>query len=290
MTDKLDALISKADALLDRIGQLVGEPLPEPDWSSRAYQWRRRGERAGLEPVRRPHSIALADLIGIERQKEAVRRNTEQFIAGYSANDVLLWGSRGTGKSSLIKALLHEFGDAGLRLVEVDKEHLTDLPAIVDRLADRQERFIVYCDDLSFDADQPQYKALKVVLDGSVSVTAGNVMICATSNRRHLMPELMADNAQTRHQGAEIHFGEAVEEKISLSERFGLWLSFHPFNQDQYLEIVAHWLAEFLPRQGTMTAATREEALRWALTRGSRSGRSARQFARDWAGRYQLEQ
>jgi predicted AAA+ superfamily ATPase len=239
-----------------------------------------------LQPVRNLSPISLNDLKHIDEQKEAIEQNTRQFVRGVPANNVLLTGSRGTGKSSLIKACLNSYSARGLRLIEVDKDDLVDLPDIVDLVAGRPERFIVFCDDLSFEEGEAGYKALKVALDGSVSAQSENVLIYATSNRRHLMPEYMAENLEAKHQDdGEIHPGERVEEKISLSERFGLWVSFYPFRQDDYLAIVAHWLASFGCGERDIEKA-RGDALRFALERGSRSGRVAWQFARDWAGRH----
>ena len=285
---ELMTLASRADALLRRVETLL-PPAGNPDWSTvLACRWRRRetlfGTLGWLQPVQALSPIALADLRNVDEQKEAIRRNTEQFVAGLPANNVLLTGSRGTGKSSLIKACLNAYSSRGLRLIEVDKDDLVDLPDIVERVAGRAERFVVFCDDLSFEEGEPGYKALKVALDGSVAAQSDNVLIYATSNRRHLMPEYMRENLQAKHQeDGEIHPGETVEEKISLSERFGLWVSFYPFRQDDYLTICAHWLASFGCTPAQVEAA-RGDALRWALERGSRSGRVAWQFARDWAG------
>jgi len=292
---ELDEILKRAERLLERLEGWVPSPPPAPDWDAAfAFRWRRRGPagtmRGGyLQAVTHPHDIRLADLAGVDQQKQELDLNTRQFLAGLPANNALLWGSRGTGKSSLIKALLTEHADQGLRLIEVDREDLADLPDVVDALDGRTERFIVFCDDLSFEANDASYKALKVVLDGSVSASADNVLIYATSNRRHLLPEYMEDNLQAQRVGDEIHQGEAVEEKISLSERFGLWLSFYPFKQDEYLAIVDHWLGQLGAGCDCSDEATRTAALQWALKRGSRSGRSAWQFARDWAGRTALE-
>ena len=231
-------------------------------------------------------TIRLAHLKEVEPQKERLLRNTEQFVAGRGANNVLLTGARGTGKSSLIKACLNEFSGQGLRLIEVDKADLVDLQDIVDLVAERPERFIVFCDDLSFDEGEAGYKALKSVLDGSVAQASDNLLIYATSNRRHLLPEYMAENLTYQHtEDGEVHPGEVVEEKISLSERFGLWISFYPFTQDEYLAIVAQWLRSFGIGEAAIAAA-RQESLVWALERGSRSGRVAQQFAKDYAGRH----
>ena len=262
-------------------------PAP-PDWQAdRAFRWRRIGHHGCLQAIKHPHRLRLADLQRIDRQKAVLDLNIRQFLSGLPCNNVLLWGARGTGKSSLVKALLNEYAEQGLRLIEVDKTDLLDLPEIVEPLHDRPERFLLYCDDLSFEADEPSYKALKAMLDGSISTAPDNVLLCATSNRRHLLPEYMRENQETRIVEGELHHGEAVEEKISLSERFGLWLSFHPFSQDDYLAIVAYWLAQ-LDSAVSLDEAAREEALRWALQRGSRSGRVAWQFARDWVGRLGL--
>lgn len=284
MTTELDDLLARAERVLERLETLLPGPVEAPDWEAGvAFRWQRRHGRAALRPVRLPHRIALQDLKDVDEQKARLDRNTRQFLAGRRANNVLLTGARGTGKSSLIKALLSAYAAAGLRLIEVDKGDLVDLPEIVDLVAGRPERFILFCDDLSFEEGEDAYKALKSVLDGSVAALSDNVLIYATSNRRHLMPEYHDENLQARHVDGEVHPGEAVEEKISLSERFGLWISFYPFTQDEYLDIVAHWLASFgvTPER---IAAARQEALQWALMRGSRSGRVAWQFARDYAG------
>ncbi|MET0383457.1 MAG: ATP-binding protein [Burkholderiaceae bacterium] len=288
----LDALLRRADRLLARLETLLPAPPAPPDWSaSIAFRYRKRpsgafGAGGGvLVPVRRVAPIDFDDLKEIEPQKERLRANTAQFVAGRSANNLLLTGARGTGKSSLIKACLHAFAPQGLRLIEVDKADLVDLPEIVDLIGGRPERFIVYCDDLSFDEGEAGYKALKSMLDGTVSATADNVLVYATSNRRHLLPETMEENlAATHGENGELHPGEAVEEKISLSERFGLWISFYPFSQAEYLAIVGQWLRHFGLGAGAIEGL-RGEALVWALERGSRSGRVAHQFARDRAGR-----
>jgi predicted AAA+ superfamily ATPase len=281
------------EQILKRLEQLLPPPPPETDWAaSIAFRWRAGGRspgaRAGaapgwLQPVRQVHRIKLADLRGIDRQIERVEQNTRQFLEGKPANNVLLTGARGTGKSSIVKGLLNKYARQGLRLIEVEKNDLVDLPNIVDQVAGRAERFIVFCDDLSFQGAEEGYIALKVALDGSISTTSENMLIYATSNRRHLMPEYMAENLETRYVGDEIHPGETVEEKISLSERFGLWVTFYPFDQDEYVAIVGHWLKTLGVKE---TEAARDEALQWALQRGSRSGRVAYQFARDWAGRH----
>ena len=287
--NELEHFLQRAEQLIDRLETLIPTPPGEPDWDNMvAMRWRRRGKQSGLEAVAFHSRIHLADLLGIDRQKQQIDRNTRQFLRGLPANNVLLWGPRGTGKSSLIKALLNEYQGRGLRLIEVDKSQLEDLPDFVTRLHDRDEHFIVFCDDLSFEAADTGYKTLKVALDGSLSSTPDNVLIYATSNRRHLLPEYMQDNAATRVVDTELHHGDAVEEKISLSERFGLWLAFHPFDQSTYLEIVFHWLQR-LDCGIDDRDAIRHHALQWALLHGSRSGRSAWQFARDWAGRKGLD-
>jgi uncharacterized protein len=285
--DALARLIARAEALLGRLEAVLPHPLTEPDWAaSIAFRYRKRGGSGVVEPVRHVAPIRLGALVEVEPQKERLVRNTEQFVAGFEANNALLTGARGTGKSSLIKACLNEFAPRGLRLIEVDKTDLVDLPDIVDLVAERPERFIVFCDDLSFDEGEPGYKALKSILDGSVSQSSDNVLIYATSNRRHLLPEYMRENLTYQHtDDGEVHPGEGVEEKISLSERFGLWVSFYPFTQEEYLAIVAQWLRGYGVGAEAIAAA-RQESLVWALERGSRSGRVAFQFARDYAGRH----
>ena len=278
-------LIARAETLLTRLETVLPHPLAAPDWSaSIAFRYRKRGGSGRLEPVRHVAPIRLESLVEVAPQKERLLRNTEQFVAGHGANNVLLTGARGTGKSSLIKACLNEFAPRGLRLIEVDKGDLVDLTDIVDLVAERPERFVVFCDDLSFDEGEPGYKALKSILDGSVAQASDNVLIYATSNRRHLLPEYMKENLSYQHtEDGEVHPGEVVEEKISLSERFGLWVSFYPFTQDEYLAIVAQWLHSFGVDAAAITAA-RQESLVWALERGSRSGRVAFQFANDYSG------
>jgi hypothetical protein len=274
--------------LLARIETILPQPLSAPDWGQ-AIAWRYRKRSSGhgaLEPVRHVGAIRLDDLKEIDPQKEKIQRNTLQFVGGHPANNVLLTGARGTGKSSLIKACLNAYADQGLRLIEVDKADLTDLPDIVDVVSGRPEKFMIFCDDLSFEEGEAGYKALKSILDGSVAASTPNVLIYATSNRRHLLPEYMKENLTYTHtDDGEVHPGEVVEEKISLSERFGLWVSFYPFSQDEYLAITAQWLSHFKVPAAEISAA-RPEALVWALERGSRSGRVAYQFARDYAGRH----
>jgi hypothetical protein len=282
-------LIKQTEALLTRLEGLLPRDAAPTDWSaSNAFRWRKNNSRGHIDPVRHVHRISLKDLQGIDTQKELVERTTQQFVAGHPANNVLLTGARGTGKSSLIKALLNKYSAQGLRLIEVEKQDLVDLPDIVDRIYQRPERFVLYCDDLSFEADDPGFKALKVVLDGSIAAASDNCVVYATSNRRHLMPEYMGENLGYRHVGEEIHPSETSEEKISLSERFGLWVSFYPFDQNDYLRIVAVWLEHFKVADAR-TEEVERAALQWALQRGSRSGRVAWQFARDWAGKERMK-
>ncbi|MCC7226445.1 MAG: ATP-binding protein [Burkholderiaceae bacterium] len=286
-TPELADLVARAVRVLAQLEAWLPPAPPAVDWNARAYRWRKRGASHGwLDAIAHVSLINTEDLQHIDRQKGIIERNTLHFLESKPANNVLMTGARGTGKSSLVKAMLAMFGDRGLRLIEVDKADMSDLPDIVDLVAGRPEKFIVFCDDLSFEEGEAGYKALKSVLDGSAASTGNNVLIYATSNRRHLMPEYMSENLQAQHQAdGEIHPGETVEEKISLSERFGLWLSFYPFRQDDYLDIVYHWLRT-LGCPETAVLESRTEALQWALERGSRSGRVAWQFARDWAARH----
>jgi predicted AAA+ superfamily ATPase len=278
----------RAEALIKRVERLFPDDRVRELGDGIAWRWRKTSTLGELRQIDRFDSIRLDDLHHIDHQKNEMMRNTRQFLAGLPANNALLWGPRGTGKSSLVKAILNEYAPQGLRLIEVERHHLVDLPEIVDQLDGHTERFVVFCDDLTFDEQDNTYRALKVVLDGSILDTPDNLIIYATSNRRHLLPEQLHDNLDARPVDGEIHHGEAVEEKISLSERFGLWLSFHPFNQDGYLDIVRHWLKSLgIDAEGD--AAVRRAALQWAMLHGSRSGRSAYQFAKDWAGRQRLE-
>ena len=294
MTQALASLLERAENVLQRLENIL-PPIPkEPDWSNTiAFRWLGQDRSECLRPITHPKTLKLADIRCIDRQKNLISRNTRQFLRGLPANNVLLWGSRGTGKSSLIKALLNEYAGEGLRLVEVGRQHLAELPEVVELLEDRPEKFIIYCDDLSFESDDASYKRLKAAIEGSLSGLADNVLVYATSNRRHLLPEYQGENQEARYfpgdgLQCEIHHGDTVEEKISLSERFGLWLSFHPFTQDEYLDIVHYWL-ENLHGLPVDWNAARPLALRFALERGSRSGRVAWQFARDWAGKTGLE-
>ncbi len=282
---QLERLLNRAEHVLSRLEGILPPPPAQPDWAGAvAFRWRKSGGRGWLQGVAHPHPIRLSDIETVDDQKARIVANTRQFVAGHGANNVLLTGARGCGKSSLVKAVLNEFSAAGLRLIEVDKHDLVDLPDIVDLVEGRPEKFIIFCDDLSFEAGETAYKALKSVLDGSVAAPPANVLIYATSNRRHLMPEYMSENLEVQRVGDEIHPGEAVEEKVSLSERFGLWISFYPFSQDDYLAVFAHWARQF-GVTAAVIADSEREALNWALSRGSRSGRVAWQFARDLAGR-----
>ncbi|MGQ3114432.1 MAG: ATP-binding protein [Hydrogenophaga sp.] len=291
MNEHFERLLQRAEQLITRIEAVLPQPMSAPDWAA-AVAWRYRKRSSGhgvLEPVRHVGAMRLDDLQEIDGQKEKIQRNTLQFVQGLPANNVLLTGARGTGKSSLVRACLNEYAPQGLRLIEVDKSDLVDLPDIVEVVAERPERFIVFCDDLSFEDGEPGYKALKSILDGSVSAASPNVLIYATSNRRHLLPEYMKENLTYTHTAdGEVHPGEVVEEKISLSERFGLWVSFYPFSQDEYLTIVAQWLSS-MGVPAADIAAARPLALVWALERGSRSGRVAYQFARDYAGTHAIQ-
>jgi len=288
MQEQLERLLTRAEQLMQRIETLLPQPLAQPNWSaSIAFRYRKRSSGHGMiEPIRQVAAMQLEQLKEIGPQKEKIQRNTEQFVNGQPANNVLLTGARGTGKSSLIRACLHHYAPQGLRLIEVDKADMVDLPDLVEAVSERPEKFIVFCDDLSFDEGDAGYKALKSILDGSLSATTANVLIYVTSNRRHLLPEYMKDNLSYTHtEDGEVHPGEVIEEKISLSERFGLWVSFYPFSQNEYLTIVAQWLSSFGVDAAAIEAA-KPESLVWALERGSRSGRVAYQFARDYAGRH----
>jgi predicted AAA+ superfamily ATPase len=280
-------LIQRAEDLLVRLETFFPVMPSEPDWSATAWHWQNNKGHGYLEVIANPHHIKLADLHNIDQQKAEIVRNTSQFVKGFTANNVLLTGARGTGKSSIVKAILSQFSQDGLRIVEVDKEDLVDLPQITLLLRGRPERFVVFCDDLSFEAGDVGYKALKVVLDGSLAATSDNILVYATSNRRHLLPEFMTENLETQHLGGEIRPGDTIEEKTSLSDRFGIWLEFYSFDQDEYLLIAAQWLRHFGIK--LFDEAARTAALQWSHTRGSRSGRIAYQFARDFAGRKQLE-
>ncbi|MCG8383643.1 MAG: ATP-binding protein [Gammaproteobacteria bacterium] len=289
---EIKKLFDRADILLERVEKLLADPQPSALARSEeaiAYRWRCNTQGEGrLQPVHQPHPLKLSDLHGIEAQKQTLLLNTQQFIRGFPCNNALLWGARGTGKSSLVKALLNEYADQGLRLIEVDAHDLVDLTDIVSPLARSKNRHLLFVDDLSFSEGDPSYRVLKAVLDGSIAVAPENVIIYATSNRRHLMPEMLKDNQETQHVEGEIHPGESVEEKVSLSERFGIWLSFLPFKQEDYLSIVSHWLQTL--DGGELTEEVRTASLQWSLRRGSRSGRVAQQFAHDWVGKQKLQE
>lgn len=290
----LPRLAEKLDQLLDRVQPLL-PVLPKPvDWANiPAAIWQRRNGRGCLEPVRSTPANTLDDVLGVDRQKMQVVKNTEQFMRGLPANNVLLTGSRGTGKSSLIQALLNEYRSERLRVIQVDKTDLADLLHIVAAVQHEPYRFILFCDDLSFEAQDEGYKALKSALDGGVYSPPDNILIYATSNRRHLMPDYHADNEGAHVVDTEIHHAEAVEEKVSLSDRFGLWVTFYPINQDTYLEIARHWLAQLGERYHAPVEWNDEVrllCLRWAGNRGNRSGRTAYQFARHWVGQLLLAQ
>ncbi len=281
----LQTLISRALQFIDRLDAVLPPAPQATDWDRAvAFRWRKSNGRGWLQAVPRLSQIKLSNLQGVERQRKTMEQNTRQFVEGLPANNVLLTGARGTGKSSLVKAMLNKYAAKGLRLIEVDKSELVDLGEITDLIDKRPERFIIFCDDLSFDEGDASYKSLKVALDGSVNAASENTLIYATSNRRHLLPEYMHENLEYKHVGEEIHPGESAEEKVSLSERFGIWLSFYPFDQDEYLAIVDHWLAHF-GCDLTEIEKARAEALTWTIERGSRSGRVAWQFARDHAGK-----
>lgn len=282
----IEDLIQHAEQVLTRLEAcLPNQQLHQPDWHATAWRWVRVGAAGELQAVKHPHALSLDDIQNVDEQKAELVRNTRQFVQGLPANHVLLTGARGTGKSTLVKAVLNTFSAQGLRLIEVQKHDLLDLPQIVALIENRPEKFIIYCDDLSFEAGETGYKALKVVLDGSIAVPSDNVLVYATSNRKHMLPEFMAENLQTQYLGEEIRPGESTEEKISLSERFGLWLSFYPFDQQEYLTVAQTWLSHY---GVAMDAAAQQAALQFALIRGARSGRVAHQFARDYAGRLGL--
>lgn len=278
----LKVFLKKATSVIDRLDAWLPPATVEPDWNAIAYRWQKVGQTGFLQSLPRPHTFALGKLAAVDSQMQKLVNNTRQFLSGKPANNALLTGARGTGKSSLVKALLHEYSPEGLRLIEVDKTDLTTLPALLELLSKRNERFIVFCDDLSFDVGDDSYKALKTALDGGLSLRCENVLVYATSNRRHLMPEMMSDNYATQGEKGEVHPQEAVEEKVSLSDRFGLWLSFYPFDQEAYLAAVESWLKEY---NLSLDETARQAALNWSLMRGSRSGRVAWQFVCDWAGR-----
>ncbi|MBA1277413.1 MULTISPECIES: ATP-binding protein [Pseudomonadaceae] len=288
MDAELKAFLQRADALMTRLEPLLPAPRAPVDWSnSLAARWHREGQGGYLQPLQVSLDLNLADLIGIDRQRELLANNTRQFVSGLPANHVLLWGARGTGKSSLIRALLAEHAPAGLRLIEIERDHLADLPKVVDQLVGQPQHFVVFCDDLSFEAGEGDYRVLKSVLDGSLERAPENVLLYATSNRRHLVPERQSDNENWQMIDGELHPNEAVEDKIALSDRFGLWLSFYPFSQEHYLNVVRHWIGSLAEQAGltwSWDEALEKDAIRWATARGNRNGRCAYQFARQWVG------
>lgn len=278
-----DQLVSRLELLVSRVESLLPPGVPETDWSAGAFRWRLTANGRGyLQAVKKPHRIELSSLQNVDRQKEAIVRNTAQFLAGHGANNVLLTGARGTGKSTLIKACWNHFADQGLRLIEVDKTDLLHLADIVELIGERPEKFIIFCDDLSFEEGEITYKALKSVLDGSIAAPSDNMLFYATSNRRHLLPQKMRENLDVSYEDGEVRPNDSVEEKVSLSERFGLWLTFYPFTQDEYLQTARYWV-DYLG--GRWHEDTEPEALRWYMTRSARSGRIAWQFAKDYVGR-----
>ncbi|TCD21205.1 ATP-binding protein [Pseudomonas sp. IC_126] len=288
MDAELKAFLQRADALMTRLEPLLPAPRAPVDWSnSLAARWHREGQGGYLQPLQVSLDLSLADLIGIDRQRELLANNTRQFVSGLPANHVLLWGARGTGKSSLIRAMLAEHAPAGLRLIEIERDHLADLPKVVDQLVGQPQHFVVFCDDLSFEAGEGDYRVLKSVLDGSLERAPENVLLYATSNRRHLVPERQSDNENWQMIDGELHPNEAVEDKIALSDRFGLWLSFYPFTQEHYLNVVRHWVGSLAEQAGltwSWDEALEKDAIRWATARGNRNGRCAYQFARQWVG------
>lgn len=278
---QFDPVLQRLEQLLERAEALLPPAPPETDWSAQAFRWRTSQRGGYLQAVRQPHRISLDALQNIEPQKASIVRNTARFLAGKPANNVLLTGARGTGKSTLIKACWNHFSDAGLKLLEVDKADLAHLADILEQVEERPEKFLLFCDDLSFEEGDVSYKSLKSALDGSIAAPSENVLFCATSNRRHLLPQSMRDNLDVSYEDGELRPADSIEEKVSLSERFGLWLSFYPFNQDEYLAAAEHWVTAL---GGQWSSATEQAALLWHRTRGARSGRVAWQFARDFVG------
>jgi uncharacterized protein len=285
LAENIDSLIKRAEDFLVKLETFLQPKTQVVDWDAVAWRWVTTNGTGRLQVIDHPHAMHLDNIQFVDAQKEEVVRNTRQFLQGLTANNVLLTGARGTGKSSLVKALLTCFSSQGLRLIEVEKHDLVHLPEIVRLIRPRPEKFIIYCDDLTFEANDIAYKALKVVLDGSLVSASDNVLIYATSNRKNLMPEFMADNLAMTHMDGEIRPNDTIEEKTALAERFGLWLSFYAFDQDEYLVIAAHWLKSF---DVDFDEAARVAALQFSHTRGARSGRVAYQFARDYAGKIKL--
>ncbi len=293
MDVELKAFLQRAEGLLARIEPLLPAQPPVIDWEhTLAARWQRDGRSGYLAPLEVNLDLRLSDLIGIDRQRDLLAANTQQFVDGLPANHVLLWGARGTGKSSLIRALLAEYAGRGLRLIEIERDHLADLPRVVELLSGQRQAFVLFCDDLSFEAGEGDYRVLKSVLDGSLERAPENVLLYATSNRRHLVPERQSDNENWQMVDGELHPNEAVEDKIALSDRFGLWLSFYPFSQQHYLSVVRHWIDSLADRaclQWDWDEALEKDAIRWATGRGNRNGRCAYQYARQWVGSKLLE-
>jgi predicted AAA+ superfamily ATPase len=285
---RLCDFLVRAEEVLVRLEPLLPVQRPVIDWEqSLAARWLRDGRSGFLAPLKVSLDVSLDDLIGVDRQRSQLARNTQQFMLGLPANHALLWGARGTGKSSLVRALLAEHATAGLRLIEIERDHLADLPRIVEQLGNLPQRFVLFCDDLSFEAGEGDYRMLKTVLDGSLERAPDNVLLYATSNRRHLLAEKQSDNQNWQRVDGELHPNEAVEDKIALSDRFGLWLSFYPFTQEHFLDVVRHWIEVHAAQAGLRWQwhdELEKAALRWALGRGNRNGRCAYQFARDWVG------
>lgn len=294
MDSHLSNFLARADVLMTRLEPLLPALRPTIDWQGTlAARWVHDGRSGYLSPLKVSLDLQLSDLIGVDRQRAQLARNTQQFIQGLPANHALLWGARGTGKSSLVRALLAEHAANGLRLIEIERDHLADLPRIVEQLSDCPQRFVLFCDDLSFEAGEGDYRMLKTVLDGSLERAPDNVLLYATSNRRHLLPEKQSDNDNWQRVDGELHPNEAVEDKIALSDRFGLWLSFYPFTQSHFLEVVRHWVGVHAAQSGLRWQwheDLEKAAIRWALGRGNRNGRCAYQFARDWVGLQLLSQ
>ncbi|WP_295518476.1 ATP-binding protein [uncultured Pseudomonas sp.] len=294
MISSLEAFLLQAQQVLERLEPLLPHRREPLDWQHcYAARWRHEGHGGYLQPLEVNLELRLTDLLGIDRQRDQLSRNTRQFVAGLPANHSLLWGARGTGKSSLIRALLAEYAGQGLRLIEIERDDLADLPRVVEQIAGQPQRFVLFCDDLSFDAGSDDYRVLKSVLDGSLEQAPDNVLLYATSNRRHLVAERQSDNANWEHVDGELHPSEAAEDKIALSDRFGLWLSFYPFTQDHYLAVVRHWCTTLAGKSGLALQWSEDadrEAIRWASGRGNRNGRCAYQFARQWVGLKLLEQ
>ena len=293
MDSLLNSFLQRADAVLQRLEPLLPAERVTLDWQTViAARWQREGRTGYLQPLRVSLDLRLDDLVGVDTQREQLSRNTQQFVAGLPANHALLWGARGTGKSSLVRALLAAHADAGLRLIEIERDHLADLPRVVEALAGLPQRFVLFCDDLSFESGEGDYRVLKSVLDGSLERAPDNVLLYATSNRRHLVPEKESDNDNWQRVEGELHPSEAVEDKIALSDRFGLWISFYPFTQDHFLAVVRHWITSLAAQAGLQWSWSHELeilAIRWALGRGNRNGRCAYQFARSWVGQRLLE-